>query len=124
MAMQDDLQASMDLSSMASHLRERHLRPVHYEAGDVIFRPGDLSDDIYIIEEGTVSMKTNFVSFTNQEEQSVSVSLGSGGAEFEHTPSAPDRFLFPSLSSLLVSLCLSGRMHIHGRCYSVWTSLR
>ena len=93
--MQDDLQASMDLGRMASQLREHHLRSVQYEAGDVIFRPGDLSNDIYIIEEGTVSMKTNFVSFTNQEEQSVSVSLGNEGAEFEHTPSAPDRS-FPS----------------------------
>ncbi len=106
--MQDDLRASLDVGRMASQLRDRHLSSVHYDAGDIIFRPGDPSDDIFIIEEGTVSMKTNFMSFTNQEEQSVSVSLGSTGAEFEHTPSAPDRYLLnpgpdPNASAHLVS---------------------
>ncbi|KAK9867709.1 hypothetical protein WJX84_006943 [Apatococcus fuscideae] len=88
---QYDLQASMDLGQVAKQLREQYLHSMHYEAGDVIFSPKDPSDDIFIIEEGTVSMKTNFVSFTNQEEQPVSVSLSSGPAAFEQTPSAPDR---------------------------------
>ena len=109
--MQDDLQAGLDLSKVASELRDHHLKRIHYEAGDTIFNPGDPSDDIYIIEQGSVSLKTNFVSFTNQDERPVSVCLGNGQAEFEQTPSAPDRFCMTStfwLNLLAPAPCFNG----------------
>jgi len=52
---------------------ERRVGKAHYQTGDVIYKPGDLATDFYVIEEGEVEV----LSQTNGHEETVAV-LGKG----------------------------------------------